>query len=77
MKTTLRLALAQVAFWHSHKFVFYNLEHFFQNQSKKKTFKDEEHIKKNCEWIKVTHDPLNNAEINELVIFSRELFKIF
>jgi hypothetical protein len=24
-------------------------------------------VKKNCEWIKVTHDPLNKEEIEELV----------
>jgi hypothetical protein len=29
--------------------------------------KDEIFVKKNCEWIKVSHDPLNKEEIEELV----------
>jgi tRNA(Phe) wybutosine-synthesizing methylase Tyw3 len=29
--------------------------------------KEEIHVKKNCEWIKVTHDPLDQEQIEEFV----------
>ena len=30
--------------------------------------KNELYVKKDCEWIKVTHDPLSDIEIDDLVI---------
>jgi tRNA wybutosine-synthesizing protein 3 len=36
---------------------------------------DEVYVKKNCEWIKVSHDPLSDQEIEQFVIFFYNLEK--
>ena len=40
----------------------------FKNHFKKLPIQNEDvHVKKNCEWIKVTHDPLAENEIKDFV----------
>ncbi|CAF0982089.1 unnamed protein product [Brachionus calyciflorus] len=48
-----------------------NSENYFTTSSCSGRFiafsQDEQFIKKNCEWIRVTHDPLNENEIQEFI----------